>query len=318
MNKHLICLALGKTGVGKSSFINAITGKQDCEVSSEGKACTTIYNIIETERIGQKLILIDTPGLMDAKGDENNVKQITDAIADYPGFRCLLILLKFQDKRLDISIVNTLEKYMEIFPLQNFWEHVIIIRTHAKKDEDFEDDLKEVQGSIVRCLNEPDFKDFKKFMENKNIALPYSIQEFYVDCNNKKFERTLSKNKTEFDDICKAIKKCSPLFKEIKKKDYEEIEKTDSFEKKRYKRQLTFVPYKGHQFTGEPFLLKEEELSKYPIIERKIRYEFGSVRSNCRKKEIFRKTYEKCIYNMEGQIVEGKECFKGEGWVPKE
>jgi len=27
MDKHLICLALGKTGVGKSSFINAITGK---------------------------------------------------------------------------------------------------------------------------------------------------------------------------------------------------------------------------------------------------------------------------------------------------
>lgn len=32
-------------------------------------------------------------------------------------------------------------------------------------------------------------------MENKKIALPYSIQQFYVDCNNKKFERTLSKNK---------------------------------------------------------------------------------------------------------------------------
>ena len=42
-------------------------------------------------------------------------------------------------------------------------------------------------------------------MENKKIALPYSIQEFYVDCNNKKFERTLSKNKTEFDDLCRAI-----------------------------------------------------------------------------------------------------------------
>ena len=38
---------------------------------------------------------------MDAKGDENNIKTITDAIAAYPGFRCLLILMKIQDKRLD-------------------------------------------------------------------------------------------------------------------------------------------------------------------------------------------------------------------------
>lgn len=318
MNKHLICLALGKTGVGKSSFINAITGKQDCTVSSEGKACTTIYNIIETERIGQKLVFIDTPGLMDAKGDGNNIKTITDAIAAYPGFRCLLILMKFQDKRLDISIVKTLEKYMDIFPLQNFWDHVIIIRTHAKKDDDdFEDDVKEVKGSIVKCLNEPDFKEFKKFMENKKIALPYSIQEFYVDCNNKKFERTLSKNKTEFDDLCRAIKNCSPLFKEIKKNDYEEVEKSGSFEIKRYKRKLTFIPYEGNQFTGEPILLKEEELSKFPIVERKTRHEYGSVRSNCTKKEIFRKTYETCIYNVEGKIVTGKECFKEGGWVPK-
>ena len=161
--------------------------------------------------------------------------------------------------------------------------HVIIIRTHAKKDDDdFEDDVKEVKGSIVKCLNEPDFEEFKKFMENKKIALPYSIQEFYVDL--KKFERTLSKNKTEFDDLCRAIKNCFPLFKEIKKNDYEEIEKSDSFEIKRYKRKLTFLPYKGNQFTGEPILLKEEELSKYPIVERKTRHEYGSVRSNFTKK----------------------------------
>lgn len=83
---------------------------------------------------------------MDAKGDGNNIKTITDAIAVYPGFRCLLILMKFQDKRLDISIVKTLEKYIEIFPLQNFWDHVIIIRTHAKKDDDdFEDNVKKLK-----------------------------------------------------------------------------------------------------------------------------------------------------------------------------
>ena len=208
MNKHLICLALGKTCVGKSSFINEITGKQDCTVSSEGKAWITIYNIIETERIGQKLVFIDTPGLMDAKGDGNNIKTIIS-------FTKLLGSCYYNK--------NACQKGWWWF-----WRR-----------------CKEVKGSIVKCLNEPDFEEFKKFMENKKIALPYSIQQFYVDCNNKKFERTLSKNKTEFDDLCRAIKNCSPLFKEIKKNDYEEIEKSDSFEIKRYKRKLTFLPIRA-------------------------------------------------------------------------
>ena len=53
---------------------------------------------------------------------------------------------------------------------------------------------------------EPEFKEFKSFMQQNNIDLPHSIQEFYVDNNNNKFERTIVKNKTEFDNICKAKK----------------------------------------------------------------------------------------------------------------
>ena len=96
--------------------------------------------------------------------------------------------------------------------------HVIIIRTHAKKDDDdFEDDVKEVKGSIVKCLNEPDFEEFKKFMENKKIALPYSIQQFYVDCNNKKFERTLSKNKKNLMIYVEQLKIGLHYSKKLKK-----------------------------------------------------------------------------------------------------
>ena len=48
-------------------------------------------------------------------------------------------------------------------------------------------------------------------MKENNIDLPDSIQEFYVENVNDKFERTVEKNKTEFDDICKAIKSMNPL-----------------------------------------------------------------------------------------------------------
>lgn len=318
MFNDLICLALGKTGVGKSSFVNAITGTQNCEVGSKGKACTIDYKIIVTERIGHKIILIDTPGLNDAKGDRNNIKQITNAITDYPQFRCLLILMKFQEVRLDQSIIDTLTKYMEVFPLKNFWEHVIIIRTHAKKyDEDFEDDKKKIEGAIVNSLKDDDFKNFKEFMYSKGIALPYSIKEFYVDCNNDKFERTILKNKKEFDNICYAIKNCSPMFKEIKKNDYQELDKTGKFEKNIHKRQMTFIPYKGNAFTGEPIILREDELCDSKIVNRETRYVYGQVISKCRKKKVHREKYETCFYEIDGQIVKGSECFKGAEWIEK-
>ena len=59
-------------------------------------------------------------------------------------------------------------------------------------------------------------------MEKNNIDLLYSIQEFYFNNNNDKFDRTLKNNKEEFDNICRAINDLNPLFKQIIK-NYEDI-----------------------------------------------------------------------------------------------
>ena len=52
-------------------------------------------------------------------------------------------------------------------------------------------------------------------MEKNNIDLPDSIQEFYVNNNNDKFDRTLKNNKEEYDNIYRAINDLNPLFKQI-------------------------------------------------------------------------------------------------------
>lgn len=154
--------------------------------------------------IGEKLVFI---GLNYSKGEENNIRKVTDAIAEHPNFSTFLVLLNFNDSRLSESTVSTLTQYIKIFPIQDFWEHTIIFRKHAKKyDEDFEDEKKNIENTIVKSLLEPDFKKFKSFMQQNNIDLPHSIQEFYVDNNNNKFERTIVKNKTEFVNICKVKK----------------------------------------------------------------------------------------------------------------
>lgn len=322
MSDALICLTLGKTGVGKSSFINAITGKQTaCKVSGIVDAqisCTKCYDIIETQRNDKKLIFIDTPGLKDPKGDEDNIKEVAKAIVDYPYFRAFLILLKFDDNKMDKDVVSVLTKYMEIFPIKDFWKHTIIIRTHAKKkDEDFEDDKKKIENAIVNALKSDDLKEFKTFMQNNNIDLPYSIQEFYVNNNNAKFERTLNDNKDEFDKICEAIGKLDPLFKKIIKI-YEDIKvKYGDFEKIIHKLKLTFYPDKGDPIYGEPFILSEEEISKLPLLRQEPRYEYGPVRGKCGKKEILRYEYVTKIYNKDGKEIRGSECLKRSSWISK-
>ena len=68
--------------------------KNYCALSSVENApitCTKCYDIIETEKIGKKLIFIDTPGLKDAKGDENDIKEVAKAIAEHLNFRAFLI-----------------------------------------------------------------------------------------------------------------------------------------------------------------------------------------------------------------------------------
>ena len=103
-------------------------------------------------------------------------------------------------------------------------------------------------------------------MEKNNIALPYSIKEFYVNNNNDKFEKTLENNREEFDNICKAINDLNPLFKQIIK-NFEDIpSKSGDFEYITHNLKLTFIPYEGQPIYGKQVFLSEEEISKLPFI----------------------------------------------------
>ena len=67
---------------------------------------------------------------------------------------------------------------MEIFAIKDFYKHAIIITTNVKKDDDdFENDLNDTKGSIVKSLKED------------------SIRFFYAYSNNKKFERAIKKQR---------------------------------------------------------------------------------------------------------------------------
>ena len=309
-----VCLVLGETGVGKSSFINGITNQQACKVSSKGKACTMKFKIVKTRYENSQYHFIDTPGLNDAKGDEKNINEIKTGLSDYPKFRCILILLKFQDKRLKDTDIKSLKIFMQCFPSKKFWEHVFIVRTHADtSSKKFNKEKKKVEGKIVESINEPAFIDFKNFITNRNIDLPTHIDEFYVD--NDEDPDNFSNNEEEFYKIFKKIKKTPLMFKSVTKVEYDKIETAGHiFPVKQTWRKIKYLGYDNSAIYTDPYIAFESEETNFPILRYRKRKEVIETDSDCGDVKIKYDYYQTCIYDVDGREVEGKECYKGSGW----
>ena len=314
-NDDYICLVLGETGVGKSSFINGITNSNNCEVGDEGKACTVKFKISKANIGNSQYSFIDTPGLNDAKGDEKNINEIKNGLSEYPNFRCILVLLKFQDTRLNSTTLNNLQTFMKCFPTKKFWEHVFIVRTHAEKNSrSFNQTKKKLKGEIVNSINNyDDFKDFKNFMIKKNIELPQKIDEYFVD-NVKDEPDNFEYNEEEFNKIFEKIKSTKPMFKKIKKVDSENIEENGPFTVKQKWREIIFIDYEGNEINSGRYLSTEDEASNLKLLRINKKKEVLETESDCGDVRIKYAYYETKIYEFEEKEISGKECYKGTGW----
>ena len=203
--KTKISIVLGETGVGKSSFINAITRTNSCQISSMYKTAFCCgWQAISANHNGENYIFIDTPGLNDPRGDRQNLAQIKSVIEKYESkIRCILILFKYQDNRLTRSTLEMLQNIMECFPSPNFWNHVLIIRTHSQKNShDFKYNRNNIENAFIEALKD---SDLKNYMIKRNIKLPERIHEFYVDCrNDNEWD-----NREEFERIYSSIQSFS-------------------------------------------------------------------------------------------------------------
>ena len=68
-----VIAVLGSTGVGKSSFINSLTGKNECKIGNSHTSTTKELKIIDFQFQGIKYYIIDTPGLYDSDDQEEEI-----------------------------------------------------------------------------------------------------------------------------------------------------------------------------------------------------------------------------------------------------
>ena len=164
-------LVLGKSGVGKTTFINTIIKSNIFKTSDGRDICTRIFQIGRLDFEGKQYSFIDTPGFDDPRGESEI------------------------EIRMDQSTAKLLEKLIKRFPIKNFWEHIIVVRTHVDEDCRY--------GKRDR-------------KENKNILLDfvknYTIDEYYFGKSDKGgIVEDYEYNSTEFKKILNKINNLSSL-----------------------------------------------------------------------------------------------------------
>ena len=192
-DRDKVVVLLGKTGVGKSSFINSITKKKECTIGNTSKSCTKNLKRVNRTFDGYNYYFIDTPGLDDASDEDKNIQKLGD-LTKYPRISVFLICLKYDDIRLSNSLKNSLIVFMDIFPSPDFWDHILIIYTWTTiRDKKLERHKKRFDGLLLEGIKNE--KDLINYMKKKNINIPSKLKEFYVDLEEEELEDNEEFNK---------------------------------------------------------------------------------------------------------------------------
>ena len=123
-------LVIGRTGVGKSTLINNLLGKEVTSVGHTLQSETPTVNPHEDSVEGVPIIVYDTPGLGDIKGEEEEAKHLCIMKDLLEKGKIHLVVYGFQmNKTLMISShVGTLRKYHQIGV---DWKRSVIALTFA-------------------------------------------------------------------------------------------------------------------------------------------------------------------------------------------
>ena len=210
--KESYFVIVGLTGVGKSTFVNAISNKKCCRVSVKGKSMTQNHQLIRFSQNHHTFYVVDTPGLGDSQNNERVINELKTLLSKWPFLKKIVIIKPYTEIRLADYLQKALEVIMDCFPLQNFWDHVLIVNNRCiPTDEAYKDFLEENPETFLDKLKQ--CTNLLDFMKSKNIDCPNEVKEFFIDSKKKdKFPSI----KQGFDDIIENIQNTPMMFKTIR------------------------------------------------------------------------------------------------------
>ena len=208
-------IVLGETGTGKSSFCNNLCLNKKCQIGEGLNSETEKVNGINCEGIYSDIFIIDTPGLNDSNGpeqDERNIELMNDFIKKNPRIKGIIILLKFTDNRLTGSVKKSLKIFCNMFPMNNFWNHVIIVLSHFYANNNEEKQkrktelIKHYKQEFITIMNQSK-------IEHPNFILPSSINIYFCELKNPNEE-----TKTEISKAIEYLRSKEQMFKKIEER----------------------------------------------------------------------------------------------------
>ncbi|VDI06375.1 Hypothetical predicted protein [Mytilus galloprovincialis] len=128
-NNEIRIVLFGKTGTGKSSTGNTILNREEFKAECQGQAVTDKSSFGTRTLNGRKLIVVDTPGLLDTHRDREEMKtEILRSVGIcVPGPHAILFVMRIGDRLTDDD-QNCIQLFTEMFG-EHVFKYAIVVFT---------------------------------------------------------------------------------------------------------------------------------------------------------------------------------------------